>query len=114
MRGIFVLRCGALEIEWAVLESKLHWSELKALNWMVAIRQQKKDLIHESGGLALFNFGDKGCCDPRDAVYALRSLALNLMSVVPDYSLRTVDVFTTATRVILRNSENMALLDTIM
>ena len=62
----------------------------------------------------LHAFGNKQCSDPRDAVYALRSLAPSLMSVVPDYSLSTAEVFTEATRAAVSKSESLTLLDQVM
>jgi hypothetical protein len=46
-------------------------------------------------------FGSLKCYDPRDVVFALRSLTPALKSVIPDYSLSTTEVFISAARAII-------------
>jgi hypothetical protein len=119
-----ILRCDTVEINWASFISQSHFSELlRAPFWIESFRlfrpfkpfkPYRTELSRERGEKVLHAFGNKECSDPRDAVYALRSLAPSLMSVVPDYSLSTVQVFTAAMRAAASNSKSLVLLDQVM
>ena len=105
------VRCGTLEVDWELLIKALHGeTEPPCLE----VQKFRKSSGGHLGYDVLCQFGRKASSDPRDAVYALRSLAPSLMKLVPDYSLSTIDVFTTATRAIITSPPSLVFLDNLM
>jgi hypothetical protein len=96
-----VMRCGSFEIGWESLKQRVQY-QLSAFSAFSTIANCRFLIeLHLPDDLwVLDNFGGRKCYDPRDFVYALRSMLPCLTSVVPDYSLCTADVFVSASRAI--------------
>ena len=106
-----IVRCGSWEVEWAA-SNKWPAPRLPALEniWrMEKFRNCGKNKLADppsrNGDLILSIYGSRGCSDPKDSVYALRSLVPSLISVVPDYSQNTARVFIAAARAIITDTK---------
>jgi hypothetical protein len=76
---------------------------------LVVCRQYFQENSSLATGL-LEHFARQKCYDPRDIIFATRSIVPALVSVVPDYSLCTADVFISATRAIITHDKNLDVL----
>ncbi|PMD39489.1 HET-domain-containing protein [Hyaloscypha variabilis F] len=105
------VRCSTFEVDWERFISAFHRGP--------GVPPCKMDYFKttsngDNGYELLCLFAGKACLDPRDAVYALRSLAPTLKTLVPDYSLSTADVFTAATRASIIDPDCLNFLDELM
>ncbi|KAE9381136.1 hypothetical protein N431DRAFT_551311 [Stipitochalara longipes BDJ] len=105
------VRCSTLKVDWGDL--------IKAIRGEQGATPHRLQILKMSPfgelGYDVFSMlGHKGCLDPRDAVYGLRSMAPSLMTLVSDYSLSTADVFTAATRAVIKDLDYMIFLDALV
>ena len=105
-----LMRCGTLELSWQAFNDEVDVSALSYSVWMMV--ECRKD-FRENGiwtTWALEIFGRREYYDPRDVIFATRSIIPALVSVVPDYSLCTADVFISATRAIISHEKDLDVL----
>jgi hypothetical protein len=109
-----IVQCGSLEINWEILMREALAQPLWKIQMEETHRLHLELCGYYDASLAL-NFlnvhGNLECMDPRDTVYALRSLAPCLEKVSPDYTKSTASVFTAAARAIIRGSGNLKVLE---
>jgi hypothetical protein len=103
-----VVRCGSFECAWEEIESlkpqPVYFSTISFF-----LLRQKWSLKNAMDELEAF--GVRKCYDPRDIVFALRSILPALMPIVPDYSACTADVFTSAARAAIFEAKNLTMLE---
>jgi hypothetical protein len=106
-----LMRCGTLELSWESFEEgdSMLLGLFYYVGMMVSFRRDFQ--MNESEATwVLTNCGHRKCYDPRDVIFATRSIVPALVSVVPDYSLCTADVFISATRAIISYEKNLHVL----
>jgi len=78
---------------------------------MIFVLKKKTEIgVWREAKIVFLIFGERKCSEPRDIIFALRSLTPTLMSVHPDYSLSTTEVFTLATRAIISTDQYLGVL----
>jgi hypothetical protein len=106
-----LMRCGTLELSWESFNKGVRMAIglFYHVGMMVDCREdfQENDTV---GTWVLDVFGRRKCYDPRDIIFATRSIVPALVSVVPDYSLCTADVFISATRAIISHEKDLDVL----
>jgi hypothetical protein len=103
-----LVRCGSFEFSWEDIKS-LEPEPVYYTTMRLFLGRQKsssKNAIDE-----LETFGAQKCYDPRDVIFALRSILPALIPIVPDYSACTADVFTSAARAIIFEAKNLTMLE---
>ncbi|KAE9378831.1 hypothetical protein N431DRAFT_450765 [Stipitochalara longipes BDJ] len=116
-----ILRSGSLQLDWASISHTMIPGGLGKAYEIERHRERRRScgsltLSHMEANQAieiLETYGSRECLDPRDSVYGLRSLSPLFMSVVPDYSLSTAEVFTAATQAIISNFWSTYLLEVL-
>lgn len=112
-----IVRCGPRELDWKLIRPRAHPGPLARITEIEDYREsrnpqhQSKWDEHSQALAVLETYGIKGCTDPRDSVFGLRSLTYDLMSVIPDYSMSAADVYTAAARAIISSSGSILLLE---
>ncbi len=81
-----VVRCGSFERAWEEIEKI--GSRFISLSIMRSFLRRSCDDVVD----VLELFGSQKCYNPRDVIFALRSIFPVLMPIVPDYSACTADV----------------------
>jgi hypothetical protein len=106
-----LMRCGTLELSWESFDEGIRLTEglFFYVGMVVDFRRDFQENCFDAISL-LEDFGLRECYDPRDVIFAARSIIPALMSVVPDYSLSTADVFISATRAIISYGKNLDVL----
>jgi hypothetical protein len=106
-----LMRCGTLELSQDIFDERFELAAGAFVNvGLIVICRQ---YFQENSSLAtwlLDHFARRKCYDPRDIIFATRSIVPALVSVVPDYSLCTADVFISATRAIITHHKNLDVL----
>lgn len=106
-----LMRCGTLELSWESFNERVRLSIGIFFNIVMMVDFRKDFQKNDSEATwVLEDFGRRKCYDPRDVIFAARSIVPALVSVVPDYSLCTADVFISATRAIISHEKNLDVL----
>jgi hypothetical protein len=105
-----VLRCGKFELGWESLKENSVPRRPADINFSRIRTYEKMPTTFADASWVLETFGRRECFDPKDVIFALRSIAPALMAVIPDYSLSTAEVFTSATRAVICASKTPSVL----
>jgi hypothetical protein len=106
-----LMRCGTFELSWESFNERVRLSIGIFFNIVMMVDFRKDFQKNDSEATwVLEDFGRRKCYDPRDVIFAARSIVPALVSVVPDYSLCTADVFISATRAIISHEKNLDVL----
>jgi hypothetical protein len=106
-----LMRCGTLELSWESFDEGVGMS-VGPFSEVKVIVDCRKDFQNNDSEATwvLKAFGRRKCYDPRDVIFATRSIVPALVSVIPDYSLCIADVFISATRAIISHEKNLDVL----
>jgi hypothetical protein len=106
-----LMRCGTLELSWESFNEGVRLSRelFSNVGRMIECRRDFQS-NHQDATWVLSIFGRLKYYDPRDIIFATRSIVPALVPVVPDYSLCTADVFISATRAIISHEKSLNVL----